>query len=341
MRKLSLIIFFTLITVSLVWLKPSPHGKDFKISCEICHSPKGWEIDKSVYSFDHNATQLPLEGQHTGVNCKLCHPTLIFSEANTGCVDCHTDMHNQTVRPDCARCHTAKSWIVENIAEIHQRSRFPLIGPHLTADCTQCHKSESMLQFDPLGVGCIDCHQLDFMSTTQPNHVLGGFSINCTDCHLMNSISWTDADFVHTFFPLTGGHDNVNCRQCHTSGDYTNISNECVSCHQDDYNSTSNPNHISIDFPLICDDCHSTNPGWKPAQFRAHDSMFPIYSGKHKQEWDNCTDCHSNLGDYSSFSCTDCHAHNQQEMNNEHDGIGGYLFDSEFCYSCHPTGAGD
>ncbi|HLF35378.1 MAG TPA: hypothetical protein VI583_14130 [Cyclobacteriaceae bacterium] len=198
-----------------------------------------------------------------------------------------------------------------------------------------------MLQFDPLGVECIDCHQEDYISATQPNHVLGGYSTNCTDCHLMNSTSWTDANFVHTFFPLTGGHDNVNCEQCHTSGDYTNISNECVSCHQDDYNSTSNPNHISIDFPLSCDDCHSTNPGWKPAQFKAHDSMFPIYSGKHNQEWDNCTDCHSNLGDYSSFSCTDCHAHNQQEMNNEHDGIGGYLFDSEFCYSCHPTGSAD
>ena len=81
MRILSLI--FALPALVLLVLAPgredSPHGEDFKISCSKCHSTKGWELDREVYSFDHNATRLPLLGQHVHVDCKRCHPTLVFS----------------------------------------------------------------------------------------------------------------------------------------------------------------------------------------------------------------------------------------------------------------------
>ena len=111
-------------------------------------------------------------------------------------------MHNQTVGSECARCHTPNSWIVNNITEIHQRSRFPLVGPHRTADCYACHKnaSASLLNFGPLGVECFDCHQANYASTTNPNHATAGYSHNCTDCHSMNSFTWgTNVD--HSFFP--------------------------------------------------------------------------------------------------------------------------------------------
>jgi len=57
MRILSLLIFCFLL-ISLNQQTDSPHGRDFKVSCKTCHSPKGWQIDKEVYSFDHNTTKL-------------------------------------------------------------------------------------------------------------------------------------------------------------------------------------------------------------------------------------------------------------------------------------------
>jgi len=185
MRKLSLIIL-SLLAVVFISAKPmsdSPHGKGFNLNCDLCHSSKSWKLDKTIYAFNHNKTAFPLNGQHQAIDCRSCHPTLVFSEAKTACVDCHTDMHYQTVGPDCGRCHTTKSWIVENITEIHQRSRFPLLGAHRTADCSVCHKSASLLRFEPLGVQCYDCHQANYMGTTNPNHIQGEFSKDCIQCH--------------------------------------------------------------------------------------------------------------------------------------------------------------
>ena len=338
MRILSLIVVFL---ISLLFGKDtdSPHGDDFKISCSVCHSPKGWELDKTIYSFDHNSTELPLRGQHTEINCKMCHPSLVFSEAGTDCMSCHEDMHYQTLGPDCARCHTPNSWIVENITEIHQMGRFPLLGAHFTADCYQCHPSSSLLRFEPLGIECIDCHQDDYRATTNPDHVKGNFSTNCIECHSLTAFSWSSSDFNHAFFPLTQGHAISDCNECHTGNDYSSTSPVCVTCHQNDYNSTSNPNHIAADISTDCIACHTTNPGWKPAEFDQHDAQyFPIYSGQHNGEWDNCVDCHTNPGNYAQFTCIDCHEHNQTEMADEHQGIGGYVWNSAACLECHPTG---
>ncbi|MGW8315720.1 MAG: c-type cytochrome, partial [Bacteroidales bacterium] len=79
MRVLSLIFALPALAVLVLPSRQddSPHGEDFKISCSKCHSAKGWEFDREVYSFDHNTTALPLKGQHVNLNCRLCHPTLV------------------------------------------------------------------------------------------------------------------------------------------------------------------------------------------------------------------------------------------------------------------------
>ena len=150
MRILSLLILLSSLFF-LNRLTDSPHGAGFKISCNKCHSSKGWELDKSIYSFDHNSTKMPLLGQHTTLNCRQCHKSLVFAEAKTNCSDCHNDIHQSTVGSDCSRCHNQVSWLVNNINNIHQFSRFPLLGAHRTADCSQCHVSESLLRFDVPG----------------------------------------------------------------------------------------------------------------------------------------------------------------------------------------------
>ena len=147
--------------------------------------------------------------------------TLVFSEAKSECNECHTDVHQATTGLDCARCHTPNSWLVSNITGIHQTSRFPLLGAHRTADCSDCHKSETLVRFDVPGVNCIDCHRENYMATTNPNHSESGFSEDCSPCHPVNSFEWTGAGFNHAFFPLTQGHSGLNCSECHTTGSYT------------------------------------------------------------------------------------------------------------------------
>ncbi|MFA5970889.1 MAG: hypothetical protein WC780_00960 [Lentimicrobiaceae bacterium] len=352
MRRLSSIILLMVLSVSLLAQK-SPHGDSFRANCDDCHKTSGWKVDLKTINFDHKTTKFPLVGQHQVVNCKECHTSLEFAKAQTECSACHDDIHEQTVGNDCARCHTPDSWVVTNITKIHQQSRFPLIGPHTTADCKDCHKnllsatgsatpSASRLRFDPMGIECYDCHKANYLATTRPNHKASNYSTNCTDCHNMNSFEWKGAGINHNFFPLTDGHSNVDCNTCHKSGVFSGLSKECANCHQPDYNSATNPNHKALNFSTTCSDCHSLTPGWKPAEYKDHDAgSFPIYSGKHKGEWNSCADCHTNPANYSLYSCTTCHEHsNKSDVDSKHNGVSGYSYNSIACYGCHPTGSG-
>ena len=240
---------------------------------------------------------------------------------------------------NCAECHTPQSWIVTNITEIHQQVGFPLLGAHNTTDCASCHTSVSQLEFPPLGIECIDCHRQDYEATTNPNHVEAGLSENCIECHKMEAPEWTSSGFNHDFFPLSKGHEISDCATCHTSGVFEPISNECVSCHQQDYNSALNPSHRGSGFSSNCMECHTTDPGWSPADFKTHDVVyFPVYSGSHNGEWDRCTDCHTQPETFTLFSCIDCHEHNRSSADREHREVNGYSYTSIACFSCHPTG---
>ena len=318
MRKLSSLILATVLAMRLFG-QSSPHGEGFTMKCLDCHSTTGWKIDTKTLSFNHNGTSFPLTGQHQAVDCRLCHTSLAFSKAGKECIACHTDMHNQTVGADCGRCHTPNSWVVNNITQIHQRSRFPLVGAHVAADCFSCHKNASanLLLFGPLGIECVDCHKDKYDATTKPKHILPDFPTNCIECHSMSAFSWAGAQFNHS-----------------------GISAPCVQCHQANYNATANPNHNAIGFSTNCKDCHTFDPGWKPAQYREHDAKsFPIYSGRHNGVWNTCSQCHANPASYLQYTCIDCHEHSQSDMNSKHNGVNGYAWNSPACFACHPTGS--
>lgn len=329
MRILSLIVIFG--TLLLIGMKSDhPHGQGFKISCNTCHSSKGWQLDKAIYSFDHNKTKLPLTGQHIVLDCRKCHKTLVFSEAKSECKDCHNDVHQATVGLDCSRCHTPESWLVKNINEIHRMSRFPLLGVHRTADCSDCHKSESLVRFDVPGINCIDCHRQNYNATTNPNHAQAGFSEDCSTCHPVNAIQWAGAGFNHNFFQLVQGHSTPKCADCHTTGRYSDAKPECNSCHQPDYLAAANPSHTGSNFPTTCSTCHNLNPGWKPASF--DHSFFPLTLGHSTPK---CADCHTG-GNYTSTptDCYSCHITNYNTTTNPNHKT---LNFSTLCTQCHTT----
>ncbi|MCB0316123.1 MAG: hypothetical protein KDH84_23210, partial [Calditrichaeota bacterium] len=101
-------------------------------------------------------------------------------------------------------------------------------------------------------VECYACHEDDYVTVQDPNHVTNNFSQDCTECH--STSGWSPSIFDHnnTGFPLTGSHVPLNCLDCHANG-YTGTPIECFACHQDDYNATTNPNHLAAGFPTECE----------------------------------------------------------------------------------------
>ncbi|MCB0666183.1 MAG: hypothetical protein KDC80_10190, partial [Saprospiraceae bacterium] len=337
MPRVLIVILFSFCAELL--LGQSPHGDFFTMDCIICHSASSWKLDENIYSFLHDTTGFPLVGEHQLVDCKSCHSSLVFSEARNTCNSCHQDIHNQTVGFDCARCHDSKSWLVENISDVHQQNGFPLQGMHSLLACNECHQEADVLRFEPIGNECIICHTTDYQNTTKPDHQKAGYSRDCAECHNINSFEWAASGFNHDFFPLTGAHEITDCAQCHLGSTYSDISPDCISCHQDDFNATRNPNHEANGFSTYCVDCHTTASDWAPAKFTDHDAeYFPIYSGKHAGAWNLCAECHTEDGNMATFSCTVCHEHNQEKTDKEHASVGGYNYNSTSCIACHPMG---
>jgi len=338
MQSLSHIIALFFLTTYLL-LGQSPHGDNLRIDCAKCHSPESWNFDQKNNNFNHDSTEFELRGQHQQLDCKSCHSSLKFDAVSSDCKSCHTDIHQTTVGNDCRRCHHTDSWLVTNISEIHEQANFPLTGVHTKVDCRSCHSSETNLRFNVAGVQCIDCHRADYESTTKPNHKKSGFSQNCAECHDLEGNGWNTDRINHDFFPLNKGHDIQDCARCHTTSDYSNISKDCISCHRADYDATQNPPHKSAGFPNTCVNCHTTDPNWTPAQFVAHDLTFPIYSGKHKDKWTACVDCHKDQNDFSKFTCISCHLN--PETDDSHKNVVGYRYRDDACLACHPKGDAD
>ena len=329
MYKLSFITILTLFIALNMLSQSSIHGDKLKLKCDACHTSQNWttiEIRKD--SFDHTKTSFPLAGQHQTVTCKKCHTDLIFSNAKSQCISCHIDVHQQTVGRDCERCHTPSSWIVKNIAQMHNQSRFPLHGRHAQIDCYQCHKTASLLRFDPLRTECVDCHIQDYLATTNPSHVASKFPKDCLLCH--NEINWQSATFNHdnTAFPLRGAHIGIDCIRCHSNG-YVGIPTTCVSCHLANYNSTANPNHIQAKFSTDCQTCHNVT-AWSPSTFNHNTATaFPL-TGSHVGV--ACVSCHQNGYAAIPTTCVSCHLANYNATTNPNHVTAKFSTD---CQTCH------
>jgi hypothetical protein len=318
----------------------NPHGR-FHGECALCHGAEGWSPAKISPRFDHARFGFALEGAHAAAGCRACHASLDFSQEKTTCVSCHQDAHQGELGLDCARCHTPRSFIDHAaMVRAHQLTRFPLSGRHAGLECESCHPPEPSghLRFVGTEPNCSGCHLADYRATTVPDHAASGFPLTCQDCH--GTVTWIPARFDHnrTAFPLTGAHLRTACLRCHGDGVYRGKNTACVSCHQSDYDGTTDPPHGAAGFSTACATCHTT-VSWAGATFDHDTSFFPIYSGTHAGRWSSCTTCHNVPASYLQFTCFSCHPHDDQAgTDSHHTGVPTYTYDSAACYRCHPRG---
>lgn len=181
---------------------------------------------------------------------------------------------------------------------------------------------------------CIECHQAEY----DAQHG-SPWPTECGSCHRTSTWQGPSIDHpaVANGFNLVGAHATLACDKCHLPDGtplYPGVrQDECIACHQADYNGE----HAGSGFPTICLNCHTTD-SFVRGPFDHDASFFPIFSGKHQGKWSDCSTCHTDSSDFSQFTCFNCHEHNQSDMANEHRNVGGFVYNSQACYSCHPRG---
>ncbi len=312
---------------------PDHRGGGFPVACESCHTTASWAGAK----FDHDATRFPLTGAHRTVTCQQCHADGVYAGKSTACVSCHQSDYAGTTDPnhrqagystDCTTCHTTTTWTGATFD--HDATQFPLTGAHRAATCQQCHADGV---YAGKSTACVSCHQSDYDGTTDPNHRQAGYSTDCTTCH--TTTTWTGATFDHdaTRFPLTGAHRALLCSDCHADGVYAGKSTACVSCHQSDYDGTTNPNHRQAGYGTDCTTCHTTTT-WAGATFDHDATRFPL-TGAHRALL--CSDCHAD-GVYAgrSIECVSCHQSDYDQAVDPNHRAAGFPTD---CAQCHNTTA--
>jgi hypothetical protein len=234
----------------------TPKGFTAAVPCSACHTTTAWRekgASGDGAKFDHSTTGFPLTGQHIHASCTACHnSTRVLKRA---CVSCHEDFHRGRLSQSCDTCHTPAGWLVTRPLDIHRRTRFPLTGMHVLADCTECHLRASENRYINAPIDCFGCHEADYRRPgNQPSHVGTATSAplprDCSLCH--RAVSWvpaalggplatqgsalgTQAPKNHDMrFPLSFGvHRTASCEDCHASPAAPRAV-RCIGCHAHD-----------------------------------------------------------------------------------------------------------
>jgi hypothetical protein len=213
---------------------PNHRAAGFPMTCESCHRPSDsiWQSSGGA-GFNH-ASVFPLVGTHATLDCQSCHKNNVYRGTPRECVGCHLPNYNAAQNPNhvaanfpttCDTCHrpTDPGW---QGASFNHNAVFALVGVHATQACAACHIN-NVYQGTPRE--CVGCHLTSYNATRNPNHAAAGFPTTCQSCHKPTDSSWTQGQFSHTAFPLTGPH-NRPCADCHTTpNNYAQFS--CTVCH--------------------------------------------------------------------------------------------------------------
>ncbi len=314
----------------------------FSQTCQTCHTTIAWQ----PATFDHTSVGFPLTNAHADPPrvCLDCHINNNYNLTTTACASCHLKDYNTATTPinhtqlgfptTCESCHDTIQWTDGKFD--HSTTGFTLTNSHTVPPraCADCHINNN---YNLTSTSCSSCHLKDYNSATTPiNHIQLGFPTTCDLCH--DTIQWSDGKFDHskTAFPLTGFHTSVPCANCHVNNNYTTLPTTCYGCHQSDYNATTNPIHNAAPtiFTTNCTTCHNTT-AWTGATF-----SHTWWSINHGNANGVCATCHTNPNNYVVFSCTNGSCHPKAQTDSNHQGIGGYVYNSVNCYSCHKNGGG-
>ncbi|MCB0717487.1 MAG: cytochrome c3 family protein [Bacteroidetes bacterium] len=233
----------------------SPEGAE----CNTCHTEDGWQPSNFDIDQHNELSRFELTGAHLATPCFACHenperghvgPEFRFDRID--CESCHaSDSKHGSQFADtlgittCDNCHTTEVWT--EVSFDHAATEFPLLGAHAAVACESCHTSTSILRdfglapqdtshvrFIGLDMTCASCHKADSPHQDQFT------GIACNTCHDEESFLIAAFDHEATNFPLTGGHENVACVQCHkteTAADGTEfvrfkpLGTQCEDCH--------------------------------------------------------------------------------------------------------------
>jgi hypothetical protein len=227
--------------------------------CESCHNERLWKDTRG--RFDHDRTQFRLRNAHAApkVECKACHQDLkSFRKTPLDCYSCHKkdDKHEGQLGRDCVKCHDDKTWKLGNFN--HTRTRFALVGRHITVACTACHVTS---RFKDAPRECVGCHNKDDKHKR-------AYGDDCASCH--NARAWSIWDFDHnrrSSYKLDGAHRQVACEACHQrpapeGQRIAALPGNCVFCHRKD------DAHDGA-FGIVCEQCHVAE-NWKKVSPRAN-----------------------------------------------------------------------
>ena len=299
-------------------------GSGFPHDCTICHGTSSWNADDAH-------TDFPLTGGHGGLDCTVCHENGQYQGTPSDCWSCHENEYNDEhagsgFPHDCTECHTIDDWDAD-----FAHTSWALNGAHTSVACTACHENGV---YEGTPTDCNDCHTQDYNN----EHGGDGYPRDCLLCH--DETDW-DSDYNHnTIWPLTGAHRYTDCTECHINGVWSGTPTLCYDCHREEYE-----DEHSSSTPRQCEECHNTSDWDDDAPRRTamldHDAVFPIHSGRHRNLWFSCRDCHPNKGNPAMFTCAGCHApgdHPAGGLKKTGPAPSVFRSNDRGCLVCHPRG---
>jgi hypothetical protein len=241
----------------------NPHRTKWIATCEACHqgSDKVWkDADARMTKAQHAETIFPLVPPHQKVHCTDCHaparPNVPYSSRYPNprdpnynrrpkdCEGCHQDEHRgQFIQkyPKCIACHGLQGWKPAKFdRNMHQKTRYPLVGGHLNAECNACHTQNTAIKtrrYAETPTQCTACHKDIHYGQFRKNGIT-----TCEECH-RSAVKWSVLIFNHetqSKFKLGEAHRKVACKECHPLVSFDNglrlvqykpIKSQCSDCH--------------------------------------------------------------------------------------------------------------
>jgi len=281
----------------------------------------------------------------------------------TQCSDCHTDPANrQIVTCTSAACHPQPTtdgthtgfagyqYATAQCLSCHptggpassgtfHETVFPIAaGTHagLWASCADCHTDPT----NRTAITCMSgaCHPQTATGTM--HNRISGYSYTgaqCFACHTDGKAgTFAQHDVV---FPINSGTHagrwGTNCAACHQNPkDHSVFTCLSSGCH---VQAPTDATHSRITgYSYVSAPCLSCHPTGTAGVFPGHDAIFPITTGKHTRI--ACSTCHQVPGDRSQWTCMPSGCHAQSTTNSHHQGVNGYSYTAQACYTCHPAG---